>query len=138
MSNKQHIANEFNQFFTSIGPKLSDQIKQPENLDYKSFLTKVITTEFQFTEVDENDIIKEIASLADKSSCGYDELSSILLKKITNCIKPTLALIVNQSLCTGIFPTKLKLATEYPVTCTSSFYILKPALHFLSKGVRIR
>ena len=115
VSNKQHIANEFNQFFTSIGPKLSNQIKQPENLDYKSFLTKVITTEFQFTEVDENDIIKEIASLADKSSCGYDELSSILLKKITNCIKPTLALIVNQSLCTGIFPTKLKLAKVLPL-----------------------
>ena len=28
--------------------------------------------------------------------------------------------------------------SEYPLTCTSSFFILKPALHFLSKGVRIR
>ncbi len=79
VSNKQYLANEFNEFFTGIGPELSEQIQPPENLDYKSFLTKVITTEFTFDDINENDVIKEIASLADKSSCGYDELSSILL-----------------------------------------------------------
>ena len=53
--------------------------------------------------------------LADKSNCGYDELSSILLKKIANIIKPALALIINQSLCTGIFPSKLKIAKVLPL-----------------------
>ena len=115
VSNKQHLANEFNEFFTGIGPELSEQIQPPENLDYKSFLTKVITTEFTFNDINENDVIKEIASLADKSSCGYDELSSILLKKIANSIKPALALIINQSLHTGIFPTKLKIAKVLPL-----------------------
>ena len=115
VSNKQHLANEFNEFFTGIGPELSEQIQPPENLDYKSFLTKVITTEFTFNDINENDVIKEIASLADKSSCGYDELSSILLKKIANAIKPALALIINQSLHTGIFPTKLKIAKVLPL-----------------------
>ena len=115
ITNKQHLANEFNDFFTGIGPKLSEQIQAPNNLDFKSFLTKVITTRFEFKEVDENDIIKEIAALADKSSCGYDEISSILLKKIANSIKPILTLIINQSLSTGIFPTKLKLAKVLPL-----------------------
>ena len=115
VTNKQHLANEFNNFFTEIGPKLSEQIQSPDNLNFKSFLTKVITTEFKFKEMDENDVIKEIAALADKSSCGYDELSSILLKKIANSIKPILTLIINQSLYTGIFPTKLKLAKVIPL-----------------------
>ena len=115
VTNKQHLANEFNEFFTGIGPKLSEQIEPPANLDYKAFLTKVITTEFNFTEINENDIITEIALLADKSSCGHDELSSILLKKIANAIKPILTVIINQSLCTGIFPTKLKIAKVLPL-----------------------
>ena len=115
VTNKQHLANEFNEFFTGIGPKLSDQIIPPENLDYKSFLKRVITTEFNFVEMEENDIIKEIATLADKSSCGYDGISSILLKKIANSIKPILTLIINQSLCTGIFPSKLKIAKVLPL-----------------------
>ena len=75
----------------------------------------MINTEFKFADIDENDVIKEIAMLADKSSCGYDELSSILLKKIANIIKPALALIINQSLCTGIFPSKLKIAKVLPL-----------------------
>ena len=115
VTNKQHLANEFNDFFTGIGPKLSEQIQSPDNLNFKSFLTKVITTEFKFKETDENDVIKLIAALADKASCGYDELSSILLKKIANSIKPILTLIIYQSLYTGIFPTKLKLAKVIPL-----------------------
>ena len=39
ITNKQHLANEFNDFFTGIGPKLSEQIQAPNNLDFKSFLT---------------------------------------------------------------------------------------------------
>ena len=115
VTNKQFLANEFNDFFTGIGPKLSEQIQPLDNLDYKSFLTKIITSEFNFQEVNENDVIKEIATLADKPSCGHDELSSILLKKIANSIKPILALVINQSLCTGIFPTKLKIAKVIPL-----------------------
>ena len=81
VTNKQHIANEFNNYFTDIGPKLSQQIQPPENLDYKTFLTRVIKSEFSLKEIDENFLIKEIAALVDKYSCGYDEISSVLLKK---------------------------------------------------------
>ena len=115
VTNKQHIANEFNNYFTDIGPKLSQQIQPPENLDYKTFLTRVIKSEFSLKEIDENFLIKEIAALIDKYSCGYDEISSILLKKIANSIKTVLTLIINQSLCTGIFPTNLKIAKVIPL-----------------------
>ena len=53
---------------------------------------------------------KIISNLTPKSSTGYDNISSKLLKYIGGIVSVTLSIIVNQSLCTGIFPDKLKIA----------------------------
>ena len=114
-TNKQAIANEFNEFFTGIGPKLSQEIKSPENLSYKSFLIKTISSEFNFKEMNANCISKIIVALASKLSCGHDDLSSMLLKQLARQIAPILTIIINQSLFTGIFPSKLKIAKVLPL-----------------------
>ena len=59
-----------------------------------------------------------------KSSSRHDNISSILLKKISIYIAPVLALIVNQSLKTGIFPEKLKIAQVMPLYKKDSPYVL--------------
>ncbi len=46
LTNKQLISNEFNSFFTNIGPTLSSQIKVPQNKTFKSFLTQNTTLIF--------------------------------------------------------------------------------------------
>ena len=53
-------------------------------------------------------------NLKPKSSTGHDNLSMKLLKGITSIHEP-LALIINQSLTTGIFPQKLKIAKVIPI-----------------------
>ena len=58
------------------------------------------------------DTIKE---LAPKSSCGHDGISTKLLKKLSVVITPILTLTINQSLTTGIFPRKLKIAKVLPL-----------------------
>ena len=50
-----------------------------------------------------------------KYSYGYDGISSALLKIIINEITPSLTLIINQCLTTGIFPDKLKIGEIIPV-----------------------
>ena len=50
-----------------------------------------------------------------KSSSGYDQISSKLLKKNGPIISKHLCLIVNRLLCTGIFPGRLKLAKVIPL-----------------------
>ena len=62
-----------------------------------------------------SDIAKIIGQLKPKSSWGYDNISSKLLKEITDSVSCTLSKIINQSLCTGIFPSKLKLAKVIPL-----------------------
>ena len=58
---------------------------------------------------------KIISNLKPKSSTGHDNISSKLLKYIGDIVSVPLSIIVNQSLCTGIFPDKLKIAKVIPL-----------------------
>ena len=58
---------------------------------------------------------KTINNLPTKNSCGYDDISSKLLKVIAPVIIKPLTLLINQVLNTGIFPDKLKIAKVIPI-----------------------
>ena len=47
--------------------------------------------------------------------CGHDNISNNTLKLIANEVSPSLTLIINQSLSTGIFPDSLKAAKVIPI-----------------------
>ena len=53
--------------------------------------------------------------LNSKSSTGHDEISNNFLKYLESLLSKLLALIINQSLASGIFPEKLKLVKIIPV-----------------------
>ena len=74
-----------------------------------------ITSSFSFDTVTPEHISKIIRKLKSKSSSGHDGLSSIQLKYISHDITSILTFIINQSLCTGIFPTTLKIAKISPI-----------------------
>ena len=67
------------------------------------FLDNII---FEYSTAEE--ITKHIQNLKPKSSSGFDQISSKVLKDIGPIIIRHFCLIVNQSLCTGIFPDRLK------------------------------
>ena len=56
-----------------------------------------------------------IKQLASKSSFGHDEISNNLIKRLEPLIAEPLALIINQSLSTGIFPDKFKITKITPI-----------------------
>ena len=60
-------------------------------------------------------IKRTIINLPNKSSCGYDGLSTKLLKILEPALTKSLTLLINQVLTTGIFPDKLKIAKVIPV-----------------------
>ena len=115
ISDDLQIAEAFNDFFINIGPKLSNEIKVPENMSYKDFLKEKIHSEFHFETVSISKVKKVIEKLKPKSSSGHDGISSALLKEINLITVKIITLIINQSLSTGIFPDKLKLAKVVPV-----------------------
>ena len=70
---------------------------------------------FQFQYTTPVSIEKIIGDLKHKSSAGYHNLSSKLLKDIKGIISRPLSILIKQSLCSGIFPSKLKLAKVIPL-----------------------
>ena len=56
-----------------------------------------------------------INSLKSKASFGHDKISTILLKKLKDLISEPLTTVINQTIITGLFPSKHKLAKISPI-----------------------
>ena len=113
---KATIAHKFNTYFASIGIELASAISNAGDITYKYFLQTPIADRFTFVPVNDEAIIRIIDNLKSKTSYGHDGLSSLLLKTIKKKdISGSLAIIINQSLDTGVFPNKLKLAKVVPI-----------------------
>ncbi len=116
LTDQTEITNKFNIFFTNIGFNLSNQIKMPKNKRFRSYLTSNYNYNFKFLNINEDEITLIIDKLAPKTSCGFDGISTKLIKTIkTAILVGPVTLIINQMLNTGIFPDKLKIAKIIPI-----------------------
>ena len=70
ITDKVEICNEFNKFFTNIGPKLADKINIENKKCFENYLKNRILTSFAFDLVDESIVIKHISILRTKISYG--------------------------------------------------------------------
>ena len=70
---------------------------------------------FSFTEIETDDVDKEICSLNSKKSGTQNDIPAKILKKCASSTAPTLQKPFNEILITGNFPDKLKLADIIPV-----------------------
>ena len=115
LTDKQNIADKFNEYFVNIGPKLAAEIATSETSDFRKYLKIKPKCKFSFSNIDENIVKKVIVGLSSKNSYGHDEISSNLLKELIIVLVKPLTVIINQSLSTGVFPDKLKLAKVLPI-----------------------
>ena len=111
-------------FFANVGPKWANQIKPIWSKFFDNFLQNGILTSFSFTLVSENDVLRHLSSLRTKNSAGIDGISVKLLKELSSALINPLTLIINQSLVTGIFPTKLKIAKVLPLFKKNGYTIM--------------
>ena len=114
---KKQIAKKFNDYFNTFGTNMAGTIENitNDNFIFSDYLKSNIDTRFEFQLVNVEDVKRTILDLTSKPSSGYDNISTILLKKLEPLMKSSLTLIINQSLKTGIFPSKLKLAKIIPI-----------------------
>ena len=90
-------------------------MESTSNVTYTNFLTNPCLNTLSLLNVNEETTIKIIDDLKAKNSEGVDGLSVKLLKAIKYETSKAITHIINQSLHTGIFPDKLKLAKVIPV-----------------------
>ena len=109
------IADHFNSFFQQIGTNMASKIPKVNEYKFKDYFTNNTNTHFKFKLIDKHYVTHIIKKLNCKTSFGYDGLSTKLLKQLEPILSGPISLIVNQSLKTGIFPDKLKLAKITPI-----------------------
>ena len=95
---------------------MANSITVTNKTNHNDYLKIKIDTAFHFQrKVDENHLLNIINNLTPKTSSGIDNLSIKHIKVIKNELVKPLTLITNQTLCTGIFPDKLKIAKVIPI-----------------------
>ena len=67
------------------------------------------------TPIGEQEIAKIISKLPAKHSSGYDNISNVLLKRLSSILSPILCKLCNMSLNTGTFPDTMKIAEVVPL-----------------------
>ena len=111
VTDSEVIANEFNNFFVSIGPTLASNITcSKDPLTYVNGIANSIVV----PNVICMDVRTVISSLKN-SSPGFDGIPSFVANQcIDNFIEP-LTYIINMSFMEGVFPSELKLAKVVPI-----------------------
>ena len=97
------IAEEFNTFFTNVGPNLKENIKhvplpKMDEVNHSMYLKPITCDE-----------VREIIdNLDNKFSSGDDDISSVIVKLSSNITIPYLTQIINKAFEEGIFPDDRK------------------------------
>jgi len=114
-SDNQVIVNEFNKYYVEIGSKLASKIQTPRDKSFKDYLYQPVRYSLNFKQVNRDTVLKLIDSLKSKNSCGYDNISTKLLKYVKQELVDSITLIINQSIASGVFPDLLKIAKVTPI-----------------------
>ena len=87
------------------------------NKDIKNYLSPIKRNPalLMLTPVCEQEIAKIISKLPVKHSSGYDNISNVLLKRLSSILSPILCKLCNMSLTTGVFPHTMKIAEVVPL-----------------------
>ena len=116
------ITNAFNKHFVEMGDRLSTNIPQ-SNVAPESYLNDLQNPVNKFTcfrDITQTEILNLLHGLVSSKASGMDGISAKVLKIAAPVITPSLALIFNQSISTGIFPSDWKIARVTPIFKTGA------------------
>ena len=108
------VAGIFNNFFSSIGKNLSQNIP-PSSKRFSDFLDTPNSKTIFFEPAYKEEITKIVANLKEGKSPGHDGINNLLLKNILPQIVDPLVHIINISLTTGLVPNYMKIAKVIPI-----------------------
>ena len=124
VNNYKNSPEAFNKYFMSITENIFQDVrftnKQGHNINKNQnyYLLNLLHKPFprvNFKNTSPKEIQKIFNSLKIKESCGYDEVSTKILKISAPFISSPLSYICNKSMLSGTFPTRLKYAIVKPL-----------------------
>ena len=105
------LANAFNEHFSTIGPKLANEIPSAANGDKSCLEYHNITDQrFCFTPENSSQVFSQLnkSKLSKSKATGLDKISAKLIRECADLICISICKIFNCSLTTGIFPDNWK------------------------------
>ena len=114
ITDQKHIAEHFNNFFTSIGKKLQKDIP-PTKKHFLSFLKNPNNLTFFITPATVKEVNDLISDLNTSKSIGPGSLTTKTMKQLNEIIASPLAELINKSFQSGIFPDIFKIAKVIPI-----------------------
>jgi Reverse transcriptase (RNA-dependent DNA polymerase) len=112
--NNETKAEVFNQFFTNLGNKMSEQISKT-SLSSDFFIPDKNSYSIYLYPITENEIIELISDLKQKCSPGEDKISTKTIKHIHTYIKVPLSHIINTCFTTAKIPHQWKSSIVTPI-----------------------
>ena len=108
---QNRIANVLNDHFASVGPTLANKLPTVQ-CNYFDFMNRSNSPDssFAFNLVTPTEVKLEILQIPNNKSHGLYSCPTQLLKYSSNVVSSTLAEIINLSISSGMYPTKLKMA----------------------------
>ena len=114
ITNKQDIANSFNDFCVNIGTKLQHSNSNSTDNAFQDYLKTPNNHTLLFKPVTASEIITIVDNMKNDSS-GIDDIDIKVVKHVISLIRNPLASIFNDCLFNGTFPTKMKIARVTPI-----------------------
>lgn len=114
LSNEQHIANAFCEYFANVGPDYASKIPK-SNLMPSYYMKNKNKNSIFINPTDPEEIDKIISNLKSKNSSGHDNINSKLIKVLKNELKVPISVLTNKSISDGIFPDIFKIAKVVPI-----------------------
>jgi Reverse transcriptase (RNA-dependent DNA polymerase) len=112
---KCEIANNFNNFFSTVGNVISDSVQPVDKTAVSYIVDNPNVPHLTLDNTTPGQIVEIIKIMQPKQSCDIDGISLKLLKYIAVEICVPLSHIFNLSLTSGTFPTKLKRSRIVPI-----------------------
>ena len=103
------IANQFNDYFGSIGSNLADNIICTKGKQPKHFPEKKISDSIYLKPATNNQILNQVTSFKNKAA-GHDNIQPLFIKAARFVIAPYLNLVFNYIFTEGSFPSNCKIA----------------------------
>lgn len=121
----REVCNVFNEFFSSIGADLANNIPSSYHCNTGNILMynqnhihSLTLSEFAPCDCDE--VAKIIDHLDSNTSTGLDGICTKTIKSLKNLLVDRLTLCINVCLARGVFPDSLKIAKVSPIYKTGS------------------
>ena len=114
ISDPKNIAENFNNFFTSIGKNIQKNIF-PTKKHFSNFLKDPITDTFFISPTTPEEVYKSIQELQVNKSLGPNGIPIKILKLAKETLSGPLSELINKSFLSGTFPNVFKIAKVAPI-----------------------